>query len=187
MANGVGVYAIDNEKSAQAYTVNKETYEKDGRILFLYMKLENPYIHDGHILEQGASKTEAQAFTDRLKSEGHDGVVVDHAGVKEYVAFEPTQVKHAAANSGEFGLENLGIRYSAKLPRLPGRSNLPEETKYQYVKRRFQDKFNRLDVLQEWIEKNGYKRTKGGVWRLSIESATFTTSQLFDIYKQSKQ
>ena len=51
-------------------------------------------------------------FTTAAIQDGYDGVIVDRDhGEKEYVAFEPNQIKSATENIGTFLLENNDIRY----------------------------------------------------------------------------
>ena len=51
-------------------------------------------------------------FTEAAKKDGYDGVIVDRGeGYKEYVAFEPTQIKSATENVGLFNKENADIRF----------------------------------------------------------------------------
>ena len=51
-------------------------------------------------------------FTEAAKKDGYDGVIVDRGeGYKEYVAFEPTQIKSATDNIGLFNRQNDDIRY----------------------------------------------------------------------------
>ena len=59
----------------------------------------------------GVSKdASAQQVTDKLKSRGYDGVIyTDEFGSKEYVAYEPTQIKSAVGNRGTFDRKNPDI------------------------------------------------------------------------------
>ena len=51
-------------------------------------------------------------FTEAAKKDGYDGVIADKGeGYKEYVAFEPTQIKSATENVGLFNKENPDIRF----------------------------------------------------------------------------
>ena len=51
-------------------------------------------------------------FTEAAKKDGYDGVIVDRGeDYKEYVAFEPTQIKSASENVGLFNKENADIRF----------------------------------------------------------------------------
>lgn len=55
----------------------------------------------------------SQAVTDILREKGYDGVIATFDGVPgEYVAFEPTQIKSAIGNNGNWDAANPDIRYS---------------------------------------------------------------------------
>jgi len=53
----------------------------------------------------------SKKFTEALKKEGYDGVIMDadKKGKKYYVAFEPTQIKSATGNRGTFDSKNPDI------------------------------------------------------------------------------
>ena len=53
----------------------------------------------------------SEAFTAAAKQDGYDGVIVDRGdGYKEYVAFEPNQIKSATDNVGLFSSKSNDIR-----------------------------------------------------------------------------
>jgi diguanylate cyclase (GGDEF)-like protein len=91
LANGVGFSFTDNKDSAKPYIRDPHTMEDTGRIVPFYLSIKKPFRKLGHILDQDASMEEAQELTDRLKSEGYDGVIIDHVAQSEYVIFEPDQ------------------------------------------------------------------------------------------------
>ena len=54
----------------------------------------------------------SEPFTEALQADGFDGVIVDRGeGYKEYVAFEPNQIKSATDNIGLFSRDNTDIRF----------------------------------------------------------------------------
>lgn len=54
----------------------------------------------------------SEAFTKALKESGYDGVIVNRGSdYNEYVAFEPTQIKSATDNNGDFNPDNTDIRF----------------------------------------------------------------------------
>jgi len=61
----------------------------------------------------------AERFVDDMRDAGHDGVVVkdEEFGGTSYVAFDPTQIKSATENNGDFSRESGDIRF---LPTPPG-------------------------------------------------------------------
>ena len=91
--------------------------EEGGDVMEVYMALQNP--RELTYAEASAlpSKAAATALREQAQSEGYDGfVLVDEAGVgeqpKEYIAFEPTQIKSATGNRGTFDPESPDIRFS---------------------------------------------------------------------------
>lgn len=59
-----------------------------------------------------AEQIGSQQFTAAAIQDGYDGVIADRGnGYKEYVAFEPNQIKSASLNNGEFSLINNDIRF----------------------------------------------------------------------------
>lgn len=86
----------------------------------LYAAVRNPFVASLDIKHALMSKSQGaiDKFTDDLKSKGHDGVVLEYPdGTVEMVAFEPTQVKSALSNTGEFSPTNPDIRYSRTTPK----------------------------------------------------------------------
>lgn len=53
-----------------------------------------------------------EAVIERAKASGHDGIIADMGGAREYVAFRPEQIKSAIGNSGQFDPANPDIRMS---------------------------------------------------------------------------
>ena len=59
-----------------------------------------------------AEQIGSQQFTAAAIQDGYDGVIADRGnGYREYVAFEPNQIKSASHNNGEFSLINNDIRF----------------------------------------------------------------------------
>ena len=111
---GRGIYLTDSSELADSYANLKGGYE--GQVIMpVYAAIKNPYhatletkkrVKNGGI---GAS----ELFTQRLKDAGYDGVVLTYPdGIREFVAFEPTQVKSATGNNGNFDRTNPDIRFS---------------------------------------------------------------------------
>lgn len=81
----------------------------------LYFAVKNPYPINAKTREnlRYAPQSYIDKFTQQMKARGHDGAVYDHGnGVVEIVAFEPTQVKSAIGNNGDFDPANPDIRFS---------------------------------------------------------------------------
>ena len=110
-------------------------------------------------------------FTAAAMQSGYDGVIVDRGeGYKEYVAFEPSQIKSATDNIGLYSRENNDIRYHFIGEK--GALNLD-----------LSDGGNRIDMLHHAEELEhahssakdikvvtGWERGSDGLWRYEIPS-----------------
>lgn len=109
-AAGAGFYFTNLNEAANLYTKDARTGDEKGAVMPVFLSLQNPFYSESWPLEQGATKKEAKAFTAKLKAEGYDGVIISHgAGVKEYVAFSPEQIKSAIGNRGTFDPDDPNI------------------------------------------------------------------------------
>ena len=94
------------------------------------------------------------------RSKGYDGVlysgddIVDY--VHEYVVFDPTQIKSAVGNNGEFDPGKPGLLHSTA-PNKPASAgfSLPEETTAQQAQREVQDNMNRWKQVLENVREQG--------------------------------
>ncbi len=115
---GDGVYLTDDPWEGGYYSQAKRG-PNGPNVMPLYANVRNPYQATEVEKERlkTASKDAVRAFTARVKAMGHDGVVLEKEdGVIELVAFEPTQVKSAIGNNGDFDPANPDIRFSRKAP-----------------------------------------------------------------------
>jgi hypothetical protein len=112
------------------------------------------HIRDALKLPRTASAKEVTAAAKRA---GHDGVIFEYEkgdpdspfGLdREFVAFEPTQVKSAIGNRGTFDPNDPNISLAVG-PGKPMKRTLPEETDFQKVERALFDRFNRVTTLQK--------------------------------------
>lgn len=71
----------------------------------VYLSLQNP-------MTVGPSRQINKALIEQAIAAGHDGIVADMGGAREYVAFRPEQIKSAIGNQGTFDPANPDIRYS---------------------------------------------------------------------------
>ncbi|WP_284335435.1 LPD38 domain-containing protein [Comamonas sp. NoAH] len=125
---GQGVYLASDPVTASEYAQRKMG-KHGSSVMPVYANVRNPYVatqaQKDRIKAGGTAAS--QAFTERLKAMGHDGVVLDlgEAGI-ELVAFEPTQIKSTTGNNGDFDGFNPDIRYSlsAKVVTKPTAINL---------------------------------------------------------------
>ena len=113
---GYGVYATDDAELASSYSQLKAG-EAGPNIMPLYARLKNPYmatIEDKQRLQLISHNQGAEAgrqasidFTDKLKARGHDGVILDYEAAgyspsREYVIFDPKDLKSATGNIGTY-------------------------------------------------------------------------------------
>ena len=111
---GRGIYAASDSQDAESYSRMKPGNESPV-VMPLFMAVKNPYVASVAVKQRlkNASQAEIDAFTQDLKSKGHDGVVMPFSdGHVELMAFDPTQVKSAIGNNGNFDGTNPDIRMS---------------------------------------------------------------------------
>ena len=113
---GRGVYLTDSSEMADSYAELKA--RKTGGVataMPLYAAIKNPFeatLADKKRIKDGG-QVASERFTAKLKAESYDGVVLTYPdGIRELVAFEPTQVKSATNNNGDFDPTNPDIRFS---------------------------------------------------------------------------
>ena len=131
---GNGFYMTEDSSYASYYNRSDGRINKDGRgrVMPLFVSLKNPFdwsAPDAVRVAEAAgfpkSRTKGTkllplteekqilSFTENLKKSGHDGVVFTFDdGTREFVAFEPEQIKSATENVGTFDAGNPDIRYS---------------------------------------------------------------------------
>jgi len=111
---GRGVYLISDSRIAETYANLKGGF-KNQAVMPLYAAVRNPY-HASLKIKQKLrrfSKTSIERWTQGLKDQGFDGVVLDFPdGTTELVAFYPEQVKSVTGNAGSFDSANDDIRFS---------------------------------------------------------------------------
>ena len=127
---GKGFYFGD-QRTADAYAghyeFNPDHFPEGGQVYPVYLSLQNPAIlkdserNDGprtmvrELLDLADSAT-AEQVREGLIASGYDGVIYERFspygnGYKEYVAFNPGQIKSAIGNRGTFDPANPDIRY----------------------------------------------------------------------------
>lgn len=85
----------------------------------VYVAVRNPYVasHAEKAEMKHWTRERLEQHTQALIEQGYDGVVLEgDGGVIELVAFEPTQVKSAIGNNGNYDPANPDIRYSRSQP-----------------------------------------------------------------------
>ena len=123
-------YFTENQSEASGYaTGNADTIAKgrsgEGRVIAGFLKIENPA--DLRSETWNVSDIDVQSYFedmdmeglyDALVSAGYDGIIYDSEIApipvlgNHYVVFEPTQIKSATDNNGDFDGNNPDIRYS---------------------------------------------------------------------------
>lgn len=119
---GRGIYFTADPATASAYSGFEEMQGKAPReganVMPVYVSLQNPYVWPkGRAV--ATSREEAGAIRAELEAAGHDGVVVpngyadpEYSRHYEVIVFEPTQIKSAIGNNGDFDPSNPDIRFS---------------------------------------------------------------------------
>jgi hypothetical protein len=103
-----GAYAGDNDAKSERIGSN---------IIPVYIKLENPLVINGEGVDY--YDTLNKDVIDKAKADGYDGIILkdvfdmgsDGDPQNQYVAFEPTQIKSATGNNGQFDENNPDIRF----------------------------------------------------------------------------
>ncbi|WP_418133242.1 PLxRFG domain-containing protein [Variovorax sp. NFACC26] len=107
---GNGFYFTDSKQAADGYAQGDE-----GRTLEVYLSIKNPAPMDvvNEVMEQPGAEMDADYVRQELASRGYDGIIVNHkGGEREFVAFQPTQIKSANRNAGTFDESNPDIMFS---------------------------------------------------------------------------
>lgn len=140
--HGEGFYFYPKKLWAKGYGKN---------IISAYLKIENPAIRE--TINATNTKNESIELNNELKRKDNDGVIAyDSDGtMADIVVFDPNQIKYAIGNNGEFSENNNDIRFSQQKPFNPN-EDIPE-TKAREAQRRGQDKFNRFNVVKEFLAK----------------------------------
>ena len=102
---GRGFYFFSNPQEGDGYGNN--TYP-------VFLKMKYPYYaenEDVSMLAEAYSNKASSDFTERLKSEGYDGVIYTGDLREELMVFDPEQIKSAIGNTGTFDGTNPDIRY----------------------------------------------------------------------------
>ena len=119
--HGIGFYLTPQIDLAESYSKDWQKYRlvfnPKGRIMPLYSKIENPYVMGTEEARKFKTKSESQSFTNKLKEEGYDGILVEidelvrerEGELEEVIAFEPNQIK-STSNRGTYS-ESENIYY----------------------------------------------------------------------------
>lgn len=115
---GPGLYFTDQPAAANTYAQGD-----GGRVVPVYLNLRNPATNAvlnseeaRDVMDDGGM--DGEGLKDWLTEQGYDGIAFTHAAKNgnpsgvEYVVFDPTQIKSATANNGEFSPTEASILFS---------------------------------------------------------------------------
>lgn len=107
---GNGFYFTDQKPAAEGYAQGE-----GGRVLDVYLSLKNPAPLEvvNQVMEQPGAEMDDDYVRQELISRGYDGIIVTHKdGGREFVVFQPGQIKSASGNAGTFDDSNPDIMFS---------------------------------------------------------------------------
>jgi len=124
--SALGFFFSDEAKYAEAYSRQSiyDGREWNANLIPVYLSIKNPKIEPISkidTIESSWTKSDAENYVANLKELGYDGIIFEGrtriGNLREYVAFEPTQIKSATGNVGTFDATNPDIRFSKRQPR----------------------------------------------------------------------
>lgn len=129
-----------------------------------------------------------ERLTEVLLDKGYDGVIISNdkgsfgRNTKTIVALDTNQVKSATDNNGAFSKQENSILLSKAPKEGEASLDLPEETFARALQRKAQDKFNRFNVIKEFLEKEkGIKLSENAdVYRAEERYHSKVTNQIED-------
>jgi hypothetical protein len=102
---GRGIYFSDDPDTANMMGERGGTL--GSRVMSVYLSISNPLVIENREIARSQSRS-------TLQRKGYDGIIYsDAVGRKQYVAFEPTQIKSATGNRGTFSPMDPDIRRAA--------------------------------------------------------------------------
>lgn len=195
---GRGVYGISDPDVGGRYAGMKRGAGAPN-VMPLYFAVTNPYkisLTTKNKLRY-APQEYIDEFTAKVKALGHDGVMLTYEdGSIEIVAFEPTQVKSAIGNNGEFDPSNPDIRFSRAMPApspQPSAWAEPGMTSFDNFVYKLQDKLIDTKRVQAAITKtageiedelNAYQREELYHGRAAKQAQNFLTQELNPMVEQ---
>ena len=171
---GQGFYFGSDPKEADAYArkitrkprSTKTVIDKTGgHIIPAFLSIKNPFVIEDAIEGAIFDPNESRAFTERVKKNGHDGIVImdyDKAGnpfISTMLAFHPNQIKSAL--SEEFSTENDSFKFSMLEPKYAANAPMGQRVPAAPTRDRLTDMEVRMthDNLAPFM--NGIARTMG--------------------------
>lgn len=135
----IGIWFTESKQTANKYSqrIGSNGVYENGHTYSCYLKIDNPWILEGssgwdemvrifnhkvgteHLAESVNKPDNIKLFVDYLKDRGKDGIIIknvdfdsgysDNEIVDYYIALDPTQIKSAIGNSGEYDPNNPSI------------------------------------------------------------------------------
>jgi len=119
---GRGFYFTSNRADAEGYDYNRDYDEP--QVLDVYLSMQNPYYIGESPKPAGFSDESGEEFRAAVQAAGYDGIIDRTVNAKfmesegyspdavHYVVFEPTQIKSAVDNNGDFDISDPDIHFS---------------------------------------------------------------------------
>jgi hypothetical protein len=176
---GSGIYFSPDEGAAWGYA-ERAAGEGGENITPVYLSLKNPF----YATER---ETVRSMGVKRLQAKGYDGIIATGpTGERQYIAFNPAQIKSAIGNNGEFDPSNPDIRYSEKRSPLGFYSALA--TNVDQIKTNAAPAQGWKDAIKGLVNKGAVKADEvewSGVndW-LDLQKGKVTKEQLAEYLKQ---
>jgi hypothetical protein len=114
-----GAWFAEDPREASAYTASWKPgsyFKNNAHVLPVYLSIQNPKIYSEEEYEdfinkwvdKRSYKKDFKAIVSALRTEGYDGLVFKSyiPNKTVYVVFEPTQIKSAISNNGDFDPSN---------------------------------------------------------------------------------
>lgn len=111
---GEGFYFTTDPYLAKSYSRLKSGAHK--KVMSVYLRIEKPFEATSELKQKIRQRLEvdpeyARKFTESLRAEGYDGVTMPYPNEGyEIVVFDPTQIKSATDNNGDFDPTNPDVR-----------------------------------------------------------------------------
>ena len=119
---GEAFYFTSNRADAEGYDYNRDYDEP--QVLDVYLSMQNPYYIGESPKPAGFTDEAGEEFRAAVQAAGYDGIIDRTVNAKfmesegyspdavHYVVFEPTQIKSAVDNNGDFDTSDPDIRFS---------------------------------------------------------------------------
>jgi hypothetical protein len=149
---GPGIYITDDPTYANAAAETAHTNEFYGRknsnaapsVMPVYAAIKKPF----DTTKNSVPDMSTAEWVKQLKEQGYDGI----KAFDQWVAFEPSQIKSATGNNGDFDGGNNDIRYSVAGGPTGNELTPAEQGRARKFQELIQDNINRVRQVQKRIE-----------------------------------